>query len=498
MHIVLDDIHKRYGRVHANRGVSLEVRAGTIHGVLGENGAGKSTLMRILAGYTRPTSGRILLEGDEVRWRTPAEAVARGVGMLYQDPMDFLAMTALENYALGRPWVPARELRRDLEARAAELGFSVHPDMPLERLTVGERQQLELLRLLSLGVGVLILDEPTTGISGVQREILFSALRRLADEGRSVLLVSHKLEDVEALCDEITVLRQGAVAGRAERPFRTRELLEMMFGEPPAVPRKVAGAPGAPIVSFRDAWATGGRSGLRRCSVTIREGEVVGLAGVEGAGQNVFLRLAAGLSRPYRGAVEVCGAPPGGYRRLRERGVAFLPSGRLEEGLVQGLTVLDHFALGRPRIPFLAPWRGAEERAEGAIRRYRIRGEPGTPVEALSGGNQQRVLLALLPERPRLLLLESPTRGLDLESAHWVWEQLLAHKARGATIVFSSPELDEILMVAERVLVFHDGLLVADVAAAETSVAELGSAIAGKTAPSPARPAAPSATVEAP
>ncbi len=164
MQIVLEDIHKRYGPVHANRGVSLEVRPGTIHGVLGENGAGKSTLMRILAGYTRPDAGRILLGGREVRWRSPAEAVARGVGMLYQDPMDFPALTALENYALGRPWVPPPVLRRDLEARAAEFGFAVHPDLPLERLTVGERQQLELLRLLSLGVGVLILDEPTTGI----------------------------------------------------------------------------------------------------------------------------------------------------------------------------------------------------------------------------------------------------------------------------------------------------------------------------------------------
>ncbi len=497
MQIVLEGIHKRYGPVHANRGVSLVVRPGTIHGVLGENGAGKSTLMRILAGYTRPHSGRILLDGREVRWRSPAEAVARGVGMLYQDPMDFPALTALENYALGRPWVPPPALRRDLEARAAEFGFAVHPDLPLDRLTVGERQQLELLRLLSLGVGVLILDEPTTGISGVQRETLFAALRRLAEQGRSVLLVSHKLEDVEALCDEVTVLRQGRVAGRAERPFRTRELLEMMFGAPPEAPRRKPGTPGRPLVVFRDVWATGGRAGLRGCSVVIREGEVVGLAGVEGAGQNVFLRVAAGLARPYRGAVEVCGAPAGSYRRIRSRGAAFLPSGRLEEGLVPGLTVVDHFALGGGRVPFRNPWRAARGRAEEGIRTYRIRGRPETRVEALSGGNQQRLLLALLPERPRLLLLENPTRGLDLESAHWVWERLLAHQGQGATIVFSSPELDEILAVAERVLVFHDGVLVADVPADRTSVTELGCAIAGKVPGGPAT-AGPGEAADAP
>ncbi len=314
----------------------------------------------------------------------------------------------------------------------------------------------------------------------MQRETLFAALRRLAGQGRSVLLVSHKLEDVEALCDEVTVLRQGRVAGRAQRPFRTRSLLGMMFGAPPEAPRRKPGTPGEPLVVFRDVWATGGRAGLRGCSVVIREGEVVGLAGVEGAGQNVFLRVAAGLIRPYRGVARVCGASADGYRSVRSRGAAFLPAGRLEEGLVPGLTVAEHFALGSGRVPFRAPWRAARGRAEEGIRQYRIRGRPETPVEALSGGNQQRLLLALLPERPRLLLLENPTRGLDLESAHWVWEQLLARQARGATIVFSSPELDEILTVAERVLVFHDGALVADVPADRTSVAELGCAIAGK------------------
>ena len=483
MRITLENIHKRYGPVHANRGVTLEVAAGTIHGVLGENGAGKSTLMKILAGFSPPTDGRILLDGEPVVWRNPADATRRGIGMLYQDPLDFPSLSALENFVLGRlPGTGAgpADPRQDLGRRARDLGFDIRPDMPVERLTVGERQQLELLRLLSLGARVLILDEPTTGISGVQREILFAALRRLAEQGCSVVLVSHKLEDVEALCDEITVLRQGRVAGRAKRPFRTEDLLGMMFGTPPAPPGRMPARAGDPLLVLRDVWATGGRSGLRGCTVTVRAGEIVGLAGVEGSGQSVFLRVAAGLKRPYRGAVELEGRPFRDHHALQGAGVVFLPTGRLEEGLVPGLTVVEHFALTRPGSPLRIPWAEARRAAQQGIRRYRVVGTPATPVEALSGGNQQRLLLALIPERPRLLLLENPTRGLDLESAHGVWRQLQEHCARGATIVFSSAELDEILMVAERILVFHDGEVVADVRSAETSVEDLGRAIAGK------------------
>ncbi len=484
MHIELRDIHKTFGTVHANRGISLEIRPGTVHGILGENGAGKSTLMKILAGYYARTGGEILVDGTAAEWRSPTEATSRGIGMLYQDPLDFPPLTAAENYLLGNamPLLPnLGAAARELAARAEPLGFSIYPRETLEPLTIGERQQLELLRLLALGVQVLILDEPTTGISDVQKETLFAALRQLAADGRSIVLVSHKLEDVEALCDRVTVLRQGAVAGEAEEPFDMQAILRLMFGEPPPPPPRCRAEPGPSVLSLHGVSASGGRAGLKDCSVSLRRGETVGLAGVEGSGQGVFLRVAAGVQRPIEGRVEHEGRPParGGAAAQRRAGTVFLPAGRLEEGLVAGLTVQEHYALNLPRPPFFSPWRRAARPSREGIERYRIRGRPESPVEALSGGNQQRLLLSLIPDRPTLLLLENPTRGLDLESAQWVWSELRGYCDHGATIVFSSAELDEILQIADRVLVFFAGRIVADVRTAEANALELGRAIAG-------------------
>jgi len=484
MHIELRDVHKTFGTVHANRGISLEIRPGTVHGILGENGAGKSTLMKILAGYTARTRGEILVDGVPAEWRDPSEATRRGIGMLYQDPLDFPPLTAAENYLLGSdaPWHPdVRAAAGELAARAEPFGFPVYAQETLEPLTIGERQQLELLRLLSLGAQVLILDEPTTGISDVQKETLFRALRKLAGDGRSIVLVSHKLEDVQALCDRVTVLRHGAVAGEAAQPFDVPEILRLMFGETPAPPPRCHAEPGPPVLQLHRVSASGGRAGLRECSISLRRGETVGLAGVEGSGQGVFLRVAAGVRRPLEGRVEHDNRAPalGGAAAQRRAGVVFLPAGRLEEGLISGLTVQEHYALNLPRPPFFAPWKRAARPAREGIDRYRIRGEPQSPVETLSGGNQQRLLLSLIPERPSLLLLENPTRGLDLESTNWVWGQLRQYCDQGATIVFSSAELDEILQASDRVLVFFEGRVVADVRTAETDPAALGRAIAG-------------------
>ncbi len=255
MDIELRNIHKFYGSVHANRGIDLRVQGGTIHGILGENGAGKSTLMKILAGAVPKSDGDILLDGRPVAFSHPAEASRLGIGMLYQDPLDFPPLTVLENFMVGRPGHPGKTVRHWADTLAAlcrAFGFSLDPKAPLETLTLGERQQLELLRLLSLGSRLLILDEPTTGISPVQKELLFRALRRLADEGKTVLLVSHKLEDVENLCTRVTVLRQGRVSGSLEAPFDARDILSLMFGSPLAPLQKGD----APSPKKRWNWST--------------------------------------------------------------------------------------------------------------------------------------------------------------------------------------------------------------------------------------------------
>jgi len=485
MWIELRDIHKYYGTVKANDGVNLSILPGAILGILGENGAGKSTLMKILAGYSQKTSGKVFVDDSLVNYKTPAQASKLGIGMLYQDPLDFPLMSVLDNFMLGQTTGITnknKKFKKIFIDIADSLSFSLHPDASVKSLTIGERQQLEILRLLAQGIRVLILDEPTTGISSLQKETLFQALRKLASEGKSVLLVSHKLEDAEALCDKITILRQGAVAGEMERPFDTTALLEMMFGTPPAHPPYTTKKTGEIVLEMNRVSAPGGRTGLRNCSTAIHRGEMVGLAGLEGSGQEVFLRVAAGLKQPSGGSIHLKGMKMNGrdHHAFKSKGVTYLPASRLEEGLISGLSITEHELLQDKQKGFFVRKQDAFQRAKNSIAKFRIKGEPDSPVESLSGGNQQRLLLSFLPVDPVLLLLGNPTRGLDLESVNWVWQHLHQYCARKTCIVFSSPELDEILMFADRVLVFFDGAIIKDTRADQTDIHELGRAVAGK------------------
>ncbi len=484
MQIELIDIHKHFGPVHANNGVSMTIPPGSIHGILGENGAGKSTLMKILSGMIEKTSGTIRIDGVPVVFYSPADAMAAGIGMLHQDPLDFPRLTALENFALGRRSDRGRrnDLRRLFLETCDRFGFNLPPEVTVGSLTVGERQQLEIVRLVALGVRALILDEPTTGISSLQKESLFQSLNRLKASGNTLLLVSHKLEDVEALCDRAVVLRRGMVSGEEDSPFDRNRLLHRMFGKIPVRPAARTSAPGAPILELRDVSARGGRTGLRSCSVTVFERELVGLAGLAGSGQGTLLRVAAGLIRPLSGSVRIRGRSMTGrgHPAFRRTGVNFFPAARLEEGLIPGLSIREHIAVGKN-----GDGRGlyrsttALEKARTHIEAFCIRGEPETPVEALSGGNQQRLLLSFLKSHAGLLLLEHPTRGLDVESANFVWERLCAFGEQGAAVLFASAELDEMIAVADRILVFFEGALVKSAKTRDIDVEALGRAIAG-------------------
>jgi ABC-type uncharacterized transport system ATPase subunit len=486
MWIALRDIHKYYGSVKANCGVNLTIQPGTVHGILGENGAGKTTLMKILAGYTRKTRGDILIDDSPINYHSPAQASNLGIGMLYQDPLDFPRMTVLENFMLGQVSGirnKNRRFRKIFEEMDRSLDFSLRPDTFVRNLTIGERQQLEILRLLAKGVQVLILDEPTTGISSVQKKILFQALKKLAAEDKSVILVSHKLEDVESVCHKITVMRQGTVSGEMKRPFNTQTLLEMMFGTPPVPLTQIRVRPGDRVLEMARISASGGRAGLKNCSLIIHRGEIIGLAGLEGSGQDVFLRTAAGLKQPSRGSIYLQGVNMNkkDYHAFKNKGVAYLPGSRLEQGLIPGLNVAQHVSFQDRQKGFFVKRLHTVKSAKKRIADFRIKAEPESLVESLSGGNQQRLLLSFLPEDPVLLLLENPTRGLDMESVFWVWEYLHQYSQRKASIVFSSSELDEILMNADRVLVFFDGAVIKDTRTDQTDVQELGRAIAGKT-----------------
>jgi ABC-type uncharacterized transport system ATPase subunit len=485
MRVELVEIHKHYGSVKANDGVGLTLEPGEIHGILGENGAGKSTLMKILSGFAAMTSGAIILNGRPAAYRNPAEAARRGIGMLYQDPLDFLQLSVLENFMLGHTGslrLHRKLIRPHFISLSESFHFHLNPDAAVKSLTVGERQQLELLRLLALGVEVLLLDEPTTGISAEQKEVLYAALRRLGADGKSVVLVSHKLEDVEALCDRVTVLRGGRVSGTMLRPFDTQGLLAMMFGRPPAMPPRLVHIPGQEVLRLDRVSAQGGRAGLRECTARIHENEVVGLAGLEGSGQEAFLRAAAGITPPAWGSVYLCGRDMlgGDYHEFRRRGVVFVPAARLEEALIPGLSIADHLALQADPSTFRLQRAAAVQTASAKITDFHIKGRPETLVDELSGGNQQRLLLSFMPPNPRLLLMENPTRGLDVESVNWVWQYIRRYLQRGTGVVFYSAELDEILMVADRILVFFNGQIIKDVAASETDVHDLGRAVAGK------------------
>ncbi len=492
MEIRLENIHKYYGPVAANRDITFTIHSHSIHGILGENGAGKSTLMKILAGFTSKSRGRILINGEEVEYNSPAEATSLGIGMLYQDPQDFLSMSVLENFILGlsSSWhINTHYYRKLFKQSCQDLGFDISPELPVSMLTVGERQQLEIIRLISIGVEVLILDEPTTGISARQKERLFEALRQLASEGKSIVIVSHKLEDVQMLCHRVTVLREGEVAGEMEAPFDTSTLLSMMFGHkfpgkkssPEDVKSEGGRAKGSPLLCFKDVSAPGGRSGLKGCSLEVKRGEIVGLAGLEGSGQEVFLRLAAGLYSPLKGEIYLQDSMVTGKKHsyLRSKGVCFVPAARLEQGLFPDLTLLEHYGIGFHGTSFFVPWMEVMDTARERIAEFRIKGTPKDTASSLSGGNQQRLLLSLIPDKTKLLLLEQPTRGLDMESALWVWEHLKKYSRGNTSIIFSSAELDEIFSVAHRIVVFFNGKVVLNKPKEETSMDEVTRAIAG-------------------
>jgi general nucleoside transport system ATP-binding protein len=487
MQIELQGIHKRFGSIHANNDINLTFREGQIIGILGENGAGKSTLMKILSGYQPADAGEIVIDGQAVDYTGPLAAISHGIGMLQQDPLDVPAFTVLENFMYGSGYGPLPDRNRAakrLRQYTQQFDFQLDPSTPIASLSIAQRQQLEIVRLLALGVKTLILDEPTTGISAEQKQILFDALRRLAkDDGMIVLLVSHKLEDVIALCDEIAVLRAGSLVGTRAMPATPAELVTMMFGKQiePQQRAQVDLSRSGPVLQLINLTVTDKRLAVEDFSLTIRESEVIGFAGLDGSGQALVMRAAAGLHRVDAGQVCIDGATLTNrpYRHFLHHSVTFAAAGRIEEGLVAGLTLTEHMALVRGDNSSRIDYDAMRHEMHRQIDRYDIRGRPTDYIEALSGGNQQRVLMALLPEKPRLLVLENPTRGLDVDSARWIWQQLLARRNYKAALLFSSPDLDELVAYSDRIFVFYAGQVAEVPDVRQTNVDELGRLIGG-------------------
>ena len=486
MNIELKNIHKHFGKIHANKGINLNIPSGTIQGVLGENGAGKSTLMKILSGFIQADPGsEIILDGKPVVIHSPADAIRFGVGMLHQDPLDFPPMRVLDNFLLGIPgklFPNRKEIAQGFSRLAREFDFSLDPESYVDSLTVGERQQLEIIRLLWLGARVFILDEPTTGISATQKEKLFATLKKLPEQAMTIIFVSHKLEDVESLCDQVAVMRAGELVGEVKPPYRTQKFVEMMFGKMVTLGERQPARAGETTLSLNNISLEDVRLQIKNINLDVKAGEVIGLAGMEGSGQGMFIRACAGLVRPVGGRIQLNGQDltAKSYHKFKHAGVNFLPAARLEEGLIPGLSLTEHFVLAEEPKGIFIDRAAGQKLAEERIQSFNIRGTPPSMVEALSGGNQQRAELALLQSPLSFVLLEHRTRGLDIESVIYIWGKLKERCKQGASIIFISSDLDEILQYSDRLLVFFSGKVSQPMNASKTNVEALGQLMGGK------------------
>lgn len=485
MKVELRNIHKRFGTVHANNGISLVIPEGTIQGILGENGAGKSTLMKVLSGFIQADEGQILLDDRPVVIARPADAIKHGIGMLHQDPLDFPPMKVADNLLIGHGTglFPDRASAvKGLKDLGGQFGFDIDPEAYVDTLTVGERQQLEIMRLLWLGARVLILDEPTTGISLLQKEKLFAALKILVSQGMTVIFVSHKLEDVEFLCNQAAVFQRGKVVGQAVPPFDIDQLVTYMFGKVVTLGQRESHCQEDPALEIKGLGIEDYRMKIQNVNLCACKGEVIGLAGMEGSGQRQFLRTLGGLTRAVEGKLILHGydLTTRPYHSYLEHGVAYIPAARLEEGLISGLTLTDHFILSGKQDGLFINRERAIHTTEESIRDFSIRGTPAHRIESLSGGNQQRALLALMRAQLSLLLMEHPTRGLDVESAIYIWAKLKERCRQGTTIFFISADLEEVLHYSDRILVFFNGKVSQPIDAASATVDQLGQLIGGK------------------
>ena len=466
--VVMRGVTKRFPGVVANDDVSLELRAGEVHALVGENGAGKSTLMRILYGIYPPDGGSIEVRGREVRINSPRDAIASGIGMVHQHFVLVDPFTVAENVILGLEG--SQLLHPDgSNQRVAELadryGFQIDPAARVEELSVGEEQRVEILKALYRGVDVLILDEPTAVLTPAETSALFANLRQLRETGKTIVFISHKLDEVLEIADRITVLRRGKVVGETA-PAETSKarLAEMMVGRPVLFrlekPRTTIGEAVLQLVGLR-----GGR--LRGIDLEVRSGEIVGVAGVEGNGQRDLADAIMGL-RPLEGGSvlldgrELTSTSTGD---IRNAGVAFIPEDRQDQGLVLDMSLWENAVLGRQEDEDFSRRGGIllikriKQLAARLLQEFDIRARGiETSARTLSGGNQQKLILAReLETDPRLLLAAQPTRGLDVGAIEFVWSEILEQKAAGRAILLISAELDEIYALSDRIVTLYEG-----------------------------------------
>jgi general nucleoside transport system ATP-binding protein len=495
--IELRNISKRFGSVQANDHININVEPATIHAIVGENGAGKSTAMRIAYGFYAADSGEVLIDGRARRIARPQDAIALGIGMVHQHFMLVETMTVAENIVLGAE--PGTAVALDLPQAAARIRklsedfkLSVDPDAIVEKLSVGQQQRVELLKALYRHARLLILDEPTAVLTPQEVEEFFAILRRMREQGKTIVIITHKLSEVLAISDDVTVMRDGRVVGRVKtKDTSAAELARLMVGRDVLLRVDKSDArPGAVALSVRDFSVTAaeGVKPLENVSFEVRAGEIVGIAGVEGNGQTELVEALAGLVDPSRlsGEVSLGGTSLVGLdaRRRRERGIAHIPEDRHRRGLLLEFSLDENAILGVHYRPPITTYPGAvildereiRRRTTDIIARFDVRPpDPELPARALSGGNQQKLIIGReLELGPKLLLVSQPTRGVDIGAIEFIHRKLVALRDEGCAVLLVSAELEEVMSLSDRLLIIHNGHLAGEVNPKVATAAEIG------------------------
>ena len=489
----LRQITKRFGEVLANDHVDIVVKPGTIHAIVGENGAGKSTAMRIAYGFYTPDSGEIVVDGQVRDIKSPHDAIALGIGMVHQHFMLVETMTVAENIVLGAE--PGSAVGLDLKSAASqirqlseEFKLAVNPNEPIEHLSVGQQQRVELLKALYRHAKLLILDEPTAVLTPLEVEEFFVILRRMREQGKTVIIITHKLSEVLAISDEVTVMRDGRVVGRVQtKETNAAELARLMVGREVLLRvEKPEPKIGDTELEVKNLSVTGnaGAKRLNGVSFEVRRGEIVGIAGVEGNGQTELIETLAGLTDPARitGQINFEGRDLKsiGARVRRELGIGHIPEDRHRRGLLLDFSLAENSILGvhyRPPIAgILIDENAVQRRAAEIIQGFDVRPpNAALPARALSGGNQQKLIIGReYHVAPKLLLVSQPTRGVDIGAIEFIHRQLVSLRDNGCAILLVSAELEEVTSLSDRLLIFHEGKIAGEVDPKTATLEEIG------------------------
>ena len=497
----LREITKRFGDVLANDHIDIQIAEGTIHAIVGENGAGKSTIMRIAYGFYTADSGEILVDGEVRRIDSPHDAIAQGIGMVHQHFMLVENMSVAENIVLGSEPGSAAALdiagaSQRIRTLSEEFKLAINPSAVIETLSVGQQQRVELLKALYRQARILILDEPTAVLTPQEVEEFFSILRGMREQGKTVVIITHKLDEVLAISDDVTVMRDGRVVGRVKTSeTNAAELARMMVGRDVLLRvEKPDAQVGANVLSLRDLRVTASDGTPRVDGLTfdVRAGEVVGIAGVEGNGQTELIESLAGLTDSARisGRIEFEGRDitNASARNRKRMGVAHIPEDRHRRGLLLDFDLAENSILGvqdrKPIVSFagvLLDNGAIDRRAREIIKDFDVRpANPDLPARALSGGNQQKLIIGReFDLKPKLLLVAQPTRGVDIGAIEFIHRKLIALRDSGCAILVSSAELEEVTALADRLLVIHEGKIVGEVDPKVATTEEIGLMMTG-------------------